>query len=208
MSRSYWEGSVRKAGNQLRITAQLVNAADGFHVWSETYDREMDNVFAIQDEIADSVVRAIQTTLLGADEGIILEPVAETSSEAFVLYLQGRYQCISEPGKVTRGRWSCLSKPSRSIPIMRRPTRGWRWHWFWATGEGEEPRVEAAIIRALELDTEKQKLSRPLACGGSFRAGRTRLAKHCRGRSTLIRTTPSRTPGSADPTPSPTLRNI
>ena len=60
------EGSVRKSGNQLRITAQLIHAADGYHVWSETCDRRLDDVFAIQDEIAAKVVRELKVTLLGA----------------------------------------------------------------------------------------------------------------------------------------------
>jgi TolB-like protein len=60
------EGSVRKAGNRLRITAQLINPADGSHLWSETYDREMDNVFEIQDEIAMAVSQKLQLTLNGS----------------------------------------------------------------------------------------------------------------------------------------------
>lgn len=59
------EGSVRKSGNQVRITAQLVQAADGFHVWSQTYDRTLDDVFSIQDEIAADVVKQLKVTLLG-----------------------------------------------------------------------------------------------------------------------------------------------
>ena len=50
------EGSVRKAGNRLRINAQLINTEDGYHLWSDRYDRELDDVFAVQDEIAGSVV--------------------------------------------------------------------------------------------------------------------------------------------------------
>jgi TolB-like protein len=60
------EGSVRKSGNQLRITAQLINAADGSHLWSETYDREMNNVFEIQDEIAMAVSQKLQLTINGS----------------------------------------------------------------------------------------------------------------------------------------------
>ena len=59
------EGSVRKAGNRVRITAQLVKVADGFHLWSETYDRELDDIFAVQDDIARSVASALKVTLLG-----------------------------------------------------------------------------------------------------------------------------------------------
>src|SRR5262249_36311485 len=57
------EGSVRKAGNRLRITAQLINVADGYHLWSQRYDRELEDVFAIQEEIAESIVKALRVML-------------------------------------------------------------------------------------------------------------------------------------------------
>jgi TolB-like protein/Tfp pilus assembly protein PilF len=63
------EGSVRKSGNQVRITAQLVKVADGFHLWSETYDRQLDDIFAVQDDIARSVANALEVKLLGARSG-------------------------------------------------------------------------------------------------------------------------------------------
>jgi len=80
------EGSVRKSGNQVRITAQLVKADDGFHLWSETYDRTLDNIFAIQDEIASEVVAQLKVTLLGD-----APTVRETDPQAYALYLQGRH---------------------------------------------------------------------------------------------------------------------
>lgn len=77
------EGSVRKAGQHVRITAQLVHAADGFHLWSDTWDRELDDIFAIQDEIAAEVVKALRVKLLGN------APRARTTDpEAYALYLQ------------------------------------------------------------------------------------------------------------------------
>ena len=77
------EGSVRKSGNQVRITAQLINAATDKHLWSQTYDRKLDDVFAIQDEIAGDVVKALEVTLLGAP------PKARaTDPEAYALFLQ------------------------------------------------------------------------------------------------------------------------
>ena len=60
------EGSVRKAGSRMRIAVQLVNVADGYHLWSETYDRTFDDIFAVQDDIAQSVVQELRTRLLGA----------------------------------------------------------------------------------------------------------------------------------------------
>src|SRR5207247_6092738 len=63
------EGSVRKAGNQLRITAQLINVADGFHLWSETYDRNLTNICAIQDDIARTIVAKLKLALAGPAGG-------------------------------------------------------------------------------------------------------------------------------------------
>jgi TolB-like protein/Flp pilus assembly protein TadD len=79
------EGSVRKAGTQVRITAQLIHAADGYHLWSQTYDRKLDDVFAIQDEIAADVVGQLKVALLGE-----APKARETNGEAYALYLQSR----------------------------------------------------------------------------------------------------------------------
>jgi adenylate cyclase len=84
------EGSVRKAGNRLRITAQLIKVADGYHLWSETYDRELTDVFAIQSDIAGHVVDALQVTLLGEDAAR-MRAGGTTDVEAYNDYLQGIY---------------------------------------------------------------------------------------------------------------------
>jgi TolB-like protein/Flp pilus assembly protein TadD len=80
------EGSVRKAGNKVRITAQLIEVDSDTHQWSETYDRTLDNIFAIQDEIAAAVVAQLKVKLLGA-----APVVRETNPQAYALYLQGRH---------------------------------------------------------------------------------------------------------------------
>ena len=84
------EGSVRKAGNRLRITAQLINARDGFQIWSDRYDRTMDDVFAIQDEIARAITTGLEVTLARSSSGAIVKRGTE-NLEAYNLYLQGRY---------------------------------------------------------------------------------------------------------------------
>src|SRR5512146_1485557 len=85
------EGSVRKAGNKLRVTAQLVNVADGYHLWSERYDRQLEDVFAIQDEIAENIVRALRV-VLSDDEKRAIEQLPRTNVQAFEYYLRGRQQ--------------------------------------------------------------------------------------------------------------------
>ena len=79
------EGSVRKFGNQIRITAQLIQVKDGFHLWSESYDRELDNVFAIQDEIATAILKELKATLLVDEVEVIA--ATPTNPEAYDLYL-------------------------------------------------------------------------------------------------------------------------
>jgi TolB-like protein len=84
------EGSVRKVGNRLRITAQLVNVADGYHLWSERYDREMEDIFDLQDEISLAIVDALKVKLIGAEKAAVVKRYTD-NSEAYKLYLKGRY---------------------------------------------------------------------------------------------------------------------
>jgi len=85
------EGSVRRAGNKLRVTAQLINVADGYHLWSERYDRELEDVFAIQDEISLAIVDKLKVRLLGADKARLAKRYTE-NFEVYDLYLKGRYE--------------------------------------------------------------------------------------------------------------------
>jgi serine/threonine-protein kinase len=83
------EGSVRKIGNRIRLTAQLIDVANGYHLWSETYDRQLEDVFAIQDEISRAIVDALKVRLVGDSEKLVV-PTTE-NIEAYTLYLKGRY---------------------------------------------------------------------------------------------------------------------
>ena len=92
------EGSVRKAGTKVRITAQLIQVEDGFHLWSDTYDRELDDVFAIQDEIATAILEQLKAHLLDGEAVVVSS--TRTNSEAYDLYLQGK-QRIFERNQAT-----------------------------------------------------------------------------------------------------------
>ena len=83
------EGSVRKSGNQIRITVQMVNVTDGYRLWSERYDRKLEDIFVIQDEIAESIVRALEVTL-SPKERRAIQNVATRDVEAYDFYLRGR----------------------------------------------------------------------------------------------------------------------
>jgi serine/threonine-protein kinase len=85
------EGSVRKEGNTIRVTAQLIDTDDGFHLWSGTYTRELHSVFAIQDEISRAIVSQLEITLAGGDQAPLVA-VATDNTEAYDEYLRGRYQ--------------------------------------------------------------------------------------------------------------------
>jgi serine/threonine protein kinase/tetratricopeptide (TPR) repeat protein len=84
------EGSVRRSGARLRVTAQLINVADGFHLWSERYDRQLEDVFEVQDDVARAVAERLRGTLLGSEPVTVRRPTA--SMQAYDLYLKGRYQ--------------------------------------------------------------------------------------------------------------------
>ncbi len=86
---TFLEGSVRRMGNRIRITAQLINVADGYQLWSEKYDRELEDVFAIQDDISQAIVKALRV-ILTEDEKKAIEKTRKVNVEAYDYYLRGR----------------------------------------------------------------------------------------------------------------------
>ncbi len=101
------EGSVRRSGNRLRITAQLINVADGYHLWSERYDRQLTDVFAIQDEIAGAIARRLKPSL-GRNTWDPPKPPTATT-EAYDLYLKGRALAYQR-GQTLLGAVDCLER--------------------------------------------------------------------------------------------------
>ena len=87
--RAVLEGSVRRAGNRVRITAQLIDVNDGHHLWSERFDRELTDIFAIQDEIATAIATRLAQTLRGGEAGSLVRP-STSNLEAYELYLKAR----------------------------------------------------------------------------------------------------------------------
>ena len=155
--REVLEGSVKKSGNRLRISVQLVNVADGFHLWSERYDREMKDIFDIQDEITLAVVDALKVTLLGGDKPAVLKRPTE-NTEAYELYLKGRYHL----GKVTKtDTLQCIAYFQQAIeldPDFALAHVGISDAYFAAPSQpflspkDAFPQAKAAAIRALEID--------------------------------------------------------
>src|SRR5882724_8569936 len=97
---SVLEGSVRREGSQLRVVAQLINAADGYHLWSKTYDRELHNVFAVEDELARSIAVALRPQLLKGASPLVQQPTS--SMDAHDLYLKGRHHWNKRTGEDLR----------------------------------------------------------------------------------------------------------
>jgi len=94
------EGSVRKAGTRVRITVQLVKASDGYHLWSDTFDRELDDIFAIQAEIADRVTQALHVTLMGGEADPQTSTSASQNAQAYEEYLRGMYIWQRNPDEI------------------------------------------------------------------------------------------------------------
>ena len=101
MSNTVLEGSVRKAGDKLRVTAQLINVADGYHLWSEDYDGDVRDIFTFQSNVAQRVVEALQIKL-GVEAARALAKKPTENPEAHRLYLLGRY----EFGKYSEAGWT------------------------------------------------------------------------------------------------------
>ena len=149
------EGSVRKAGNQVRITAQLIDVAGGYHVWSETYDRQLDNILAVQDEIATSIVDALKLELqLQAGSNAS----SAESGEAYDLYLRGR-ELAREPSKADLMRAlqyyeQALAIDPDFVPALGAVASAWIWLEDYGGVQGQEAfdKAEPAARRALELD--------------------------------------------------------
>jgi serine/threonine protein kinase/Tfp pilus assembly protein PilF len=151
------EGSVRKAGSRLRITAQLISVADGCHLWSEKFDRDMEDVFAIQDEISLAIVEELKPELLG-DEGTRLVGRSTASPEAYNLYLRGRWFWNKRtPGDLTKG----IEYFERTIEIAPDYALAYAgmadcysalMEYSVSAPEGIATRAKNAALRALEID--------------------------------------------------------
>ncbi|MBN1164526.1 MAG: protein kinase [Candidatus Krumholzibacteriota bacterium] len=151
------EGSVRKAGNRLRVTAQLISIADGYHLWSKRFEREMQDIFDIQDEIARAIVDQLKVKLVGPKDKTLVSCGTE-NLEAYTALLEGRYYLRSltpegwEKSQVLLQKSIALD-PSFALPYAwlsdYYQSLGW-----WGNSRPHEmlPKSRAAAQRAIELD--------------------------------------------------------
>ena len=148
------EGSVRRDANRIRITAELIDAADGFTIWSETFDREFQSIFAVQDEITKAIVEALKLKLK------IEAPAKSRSTEAYDLYLQGLFWSDKGTEDALRRANELFEKALAKDPQSSRAWTGMAKTWLWLADAYEPPlkaypKVRDAALKALKIDKNR-----------------------------------------------------
>ena len=150
------EGSVRKVGNRIRIAAQLVNVDNGYQLWSETYDRQLEDIFALQDDISRSIVDALKLQLVGAGAAVL----APTKSlDAYTTYLKGRFHFNKFTEISLRKANDLFQNALLQDPGFARAYAGIADVWCdladdWVAPDDAYPRAKSAAERALQRDPE------------------------------------------------------
>ena len=147
------EGSVRRSNDRVRITAQLIDAISDRHLWSETYDRELKDIFAVQDEIANCIVEALELSLSPAEQHCIRQRVSTEDMDAYDYYLRGRY--FVERGDVDSGQQMF----EKAIELDENYALAWAgaadchsWRCMWFGGSSESKlKADECSLRALQL---------------------------------------------------------
>jgi TolB-like protein/lipopolysaccharide biosynthesis regulator YciM len=148
------EGSVRRDGNRVRITAELIDACDGFTIWSETYEREMHGIFTLQDEITRSIVDTLKLKLA------ISPPRPSRSTDAYDAYLEGLVYSDRNTEPELRKSLEFFQRALEHDPKFSRAWTGIAKAWLWLADSyvpplEAYPKVRDAAVRALELDDEE-----------------------------------------------------
>src|SRR6266576_2224762 len=146
------EGSLRREGNRIRIAVQLINARDGFHLWSETFEHELQGVFAVQDEITRAVVDALKIKL-----AVALPVHKKPNTEAYDLYLQGLYFSNKSDEEQLRKALSLFQRALDKDPTLSRAWTGIAKAWYWLADAYLKPleaypASRAAALKAIELN--------------------------------------------------------
>jgi adenylate cyclase len=151
------EGSVRKAGNRVRVTAQLIDGATGAHVWAERYDRDLDDIFALQDEISEAIVSALRLKLL-PEEKQAIERRGTANVEAYNIYLMARQHSLSSSEGDPRRNETIVRLCRRAVEIDPDYAQAWALlalgqtlHFFFADKQDGDDGL-AAVERAMALD--------------------------------------------------------
>jgi serine/threonine protein kinase/tetratricopeptide (TPR) repeat protein len=162
------EGTIRRAGNRLRVTAQLSNVSDGYQLWAERYDRVAEDVFAVQDEIAAAIADRLRLTLAAEQTGRALKPPTQ-DLRAYELYLKGR-ALLYQRGRSIPAALECFEQ---AVALDPRYAQAWAGMADGYTTSGYSgfmpgpdvmPKAIAAARRALELDPELAEAHCAFAC--------------------------------------------
>ena len=151
---SVLEGTLRREGNRVRITAELINTRNGFHLWSETYERELQGVFAVQDEITRSIVEALKVKL-----AVSLRVHEQRNTEAYELYLQGLFFSNKSSEADLRRALKFFQGALEKDPTFSRAWTGIAKVWYFLADVYVKP-LEAypasreAALKAIALDEE------------------------------------------------------
>jgi TolB-like protein/Flp pilus assembly protein TadD len=148
------EGRVRRDGNRVRVTAELIDACNGFTIWSETYEREMHGIFALQDEITHSIVDTLKLKLA------ISPPPASRSTDAYDAYLQGLFYSDKSTEDALRKSLEFFQQALEKDPKFSRAWTGIAKSWLWLADSylpplEAYPEVRDAAVRALQLNDEE-----------------------------------------------------
>jgi TolB-like protein/Tfp pilus assembly protein PilF len=157
--RTLLEGSVRKAGDRIRLTAQLVSAADGYHLWSQTYERTLADVFAVQDELARAIAATLTQKVVGRSSDPLVQPPTE-NLDAYTLYLRGRHAWALASIEGFQAAATCFERAVGLDPAYAQ-AQAWLAYAYAMLGFDEfgvlppadaMPRAKAAAIKGIELD--------------------------------------------------------
>ena len=147
------EGSVRRDGDRIRITAELIDASDGFTIWSETFDRQMQSIFAVQDEITLSIVDALKLKLE------VAAPRVSRNPEAYDIYLRGLFFSDQSTEEALRQSLKLFQEALEKDPQLGRAWTGLAKSWLWLADAYVPPReaypkVREAAVQALKIDND------------------------------------------------------
>ncbi len=153
---SVLEGSVRKIGNHIRISARLVNVSNGYQLWAETYDRQLEDVFAIQDEISRAIVDALKVKLMGEAHEALVKPTTE-NLDAYTMYLKGRFFVNRLSENDLNKALSLFEQALDADPGYARAYSGIADCWSnladdWVAPEEAYPKAKSAAVRAVQLE--------------------------------------------------------
>jgi adenylate cyclase len=167
--RKVLEGSVRKQGNRVRVTAQLIDTQDGFNLWSEKYDRDLNDIFAIQDEIALAITEKLKVTILNEEQTKVIRANTENTA-AFEMYLKGRFYVNRRGDSILQGQ-KYFQQAIKLDPLFAQAHAGYADANLVAAFYGLQPPAQAmpaakqAAEEALRLDAS---LCEPYCSLGSY----------------------------------------